>query len=600
MGKRQRRRQRQQKNKTVKQQKPAVQRYLLPNADAPLLDVVFHQDVTDEDKRICLDYWAFTEPGAWTWKVAEIGPTTAVLRTVKAACHADLLTIVCPDCAGPRSVYSRSDLTATRLWAPDVFPLQETVSTVKCQACRDAEAAEQAREAERAAEEERERTARKVESAGVWLQEQADRDMPGSIPDLVGCLTLLAMVEIMQRKDTETIGPLDSLNYTLTASADTDIETFRTLYQNQWICPTTPATVGNFTFNEDGTARGVYITQIPWRLAPSLGGKAAARRETISLVQDVLWDRPDEIKKQVYKLEAGMAVNYLEGLLTRKYNEDPIPEHRLPDAYETFLSARREGFTLGQLVAVAWSATASSVAWGQRTPGLKPGSVSAASVTNLERRIGYARDRRIDKYDLPNWVPRPAIHSTALRLLQQQEDEFDALSRFRSLRQQIESRDIEDLEYDQDDTPASGGDERLGGADFLERLRAGTPRESTDPPITYGLVTPDGDLEFHTEPPDKMRDKVGLAGSGYVDRVVLPEQARVHAYVAELVTASEGEANPVADQMLRLLGCFDGPFYGPISFFGIGRRGMRPCGLDTEQQEMLRAAHEVARSRSCS
>ncbi|MFC7469764.1 hypothetical protein ACFQVA_22825 [Actinomadura keratinilytica] len=122
MGKRQRRRQRQQKNKTIKQQKQAVQRYLLPSADTPLLEVVFYQEVTDEDKQICLDYWAFTEPGTWTHKVAEIGPTTAVLRTVKASCHADLLTVVCPDCAGPRSVYSRSDVTATRLWFPDVFP----------------------------------------------------------------------------------------------------------------------------------------------------------------------------------------------------------------------------------------------------------------------------------------------------------------------------------------------------------------------------------------------------------------------------------------------------------------------------------------------
>ncbi|MFF3366334.1 hypothetical protein [Streptomyces misionensis] len=598
MGKRQRRRQRQQKNKTIKQQKQAVQRYLLPSADTPLLEVVFHQEVTDEDKQICLDYWAFTEPGTWTRKVAEIGPTTAVLRTVKAVCHADLLTVVCPDCAGPRSVYSRSDVTGTRLWFPDIFPREETVSTVKCQTCRDAEAAEQARQAERAAEEERERIARLVESAGVWLQEQADRDMPGSIPDLLGCLALLAMVEITQRKDTEAIGPLHSLNYTFTASADTDIETFRTLHRNRWICPTTPATTNDFTFNEDGTARGVYITQIPWGLAPSLGGKTSARRETISLMQDALWDRPHEIKEQVYKLEAGMAVNYLEGLLTRKYNEDPIPEHRLPDAYETFLNARREGFTLGQLVAVAWSSAASSVAWGQRTPGLKPGSVSSASVTNLERRIGYARDRRIDEYELPNWVPRPAIHSTALRLLQQQEAEFDALSRFRSLRQQVESRDIEDLEYDREDTPEPGGDGTLDGADFLEQLRTRTPHESTEPPIAYCLVTPGGDLEFHTEPPDKMRDKVGLAGSGYVDRVVLPEQARVHAYVAELVTASEDKANPVADHMLRLLGCYDGPFYGPVSFFGIGRRGMRPRGLDAEQQEMLRAAYEVARSRS--
>lgn len=596
MGKRQRRRQRQH-NKTTKQQKPAVQRHLIPSADAPLLEVVFHSDVPAGDKQICLDYWAFTEPGTWTRKVSDIGPTTQVLRTVKASCHADLLTVICPDCAGPRNVYSRSDVTATRLWFPDTFPIEETVSAAKCQTCREAEAAERVREAERAAEEEKERTARQVEAAGLWLQEQADRDAPRSVPDLVGALTLLAMVDIMQRKQEESIGPLHKLNYTLTASTDTDIEVIRTLHRDRWIIPTTPATTNNFTFNEDGTVRSVYITQVPWTLPPALSD-AAGRRELTSLLHGMLWDRFDDLHQQIHKLEAGMAVDYLEGLLTRKYNEEPIPEHRLPDAYETFLNAREEGFTLGQLVAVAWSSAAGSVAWGQRTPGLKPGSVSAASVTNLERRIGYARDRRIDEYELPNWVPRPAIHSTALRLLKQQEAELGALSRFRALRQQVVSQDIEDLDYDHDDTPVPGSDEGLDAAGFLERLCSGAARESTDPPITYGLVTPGGDLEFHTEPPDKMRDKVSLAGSGYVDRVVLPEQARVHAYIAELVPASEDNANPVADQMLRLMECYDGPFYGPLAFFGIGHRSRRPRSLDAEQQDMLRAAYEVAVARA--
>ncbi|MFE9776081.1 hypothetical protein ACFYOV_31380 [Streptomyces sp. NPDC005931] len=32
---------------------------------------------------------------------------------------------------------------------------------------------------------------------------------------------------------------------------------------------TTPATTDDFNLNEDGWSRGVYVTQIPWRLAPS-------------------------------------------------------------------------------------------------------------------------------------------------------------------------------------------------------------------------------------------------------------------------------------------------------------------------------------------
>jgi hypothetical protein len=563
--------------------------------ELPLLEVHIHPGTPADVAAMCRQYWEFTQPGQWARHVSAIGSTSLVYKAVREACRAELLTVVCPRCTAPATVTSRSDLAATVVWGPD-FPTEPVDARTPCKDCAAVEAAERVREAEQAAQEEQQRTARQVEAAGLWLQEQAERDAPTSLPTLVSALTLLAMSDIMQRKQADSIGPLNNLNYTLTASAETDIEVFKTLYQDRWICPTTPATTNNFTFNEDGTARGVYITQVPWMLAPSLSS-GAGHRELISLLHDMLWDRPDDLHQQIYKLEAGMAVDYLEGLLTRKYNEEPIPEHRLPDAYETFLNAREEGFTLGQLVAVAWSSAAGSVAWGQRTPGLKPGSVSAASVTNLERRIGYARDRRIDEYELPNWVPRPAIHSTALRLLQQQEAELGALSRFRALRQQVASQDIEDLDYDHDGTPTPSTDGTLDAAGFLDRLRAGTPQESTAPPMTYGLVTPSGELEFHTEPPDKMRDRVSLAGSGYVDRVVLPEQARVHAYVAELVPASVENANPVADQMLRLMECFDGPFYGPISFFAVGRRDRKPRSLTADQQDMLRAAYEIASAR---
>ncbi|WP_327393893.1 hypothetical protein [Streptomyces phaeochromogenes] len=595
MGKRQRRRNRQKKQ--ASKQQLTVARYLYPDSGTPLLEVVFEPDVSEADKALCLDYWAFVEPGTWSRKVAEVGPTTAVLRTVRASCHADLLTIVCPDCSGPRTAHSRSDVTATRLWAPDAFPREETVTGGQCQACRDADAAEAAKAAERAAEEEQKKTKEQVDAAGAWLQEQAARDFPVGLPDVLGALTLLAMVEIMQQKDVETIGPLQDLNYTLTASASTDIDVLRTLHQERWICPALPATTGDFTFDEDGTVRGVYITQIPWQLAPSLGTKATARSEITCWMSRML--RASELNAHVHRLEAGMAVDYLGGLLVRKYNEEPIPEHRLPDAYETFLKALQEGFTLKQLVAVAWSSAAGSVAWGQRTPGLKPGSVSSASVTNLERRIGYARDRRIDEYDVPNWVPRAAIHATALWVREQHASEAVALGRFRDLKQRTDSRSLETAELD-GDLEDLGESEGFGTSlvSHFEDLRAGRTREPQTPAITYALVTPDGELAFCSEPADEMRYTVGASGAGVVDRILLPTPTSVHAYVGELVTASEELANPVADEMLRLLDCHDGPFYGPISFFAVGTRDPRPRSLDEEQQEMLRAVHEVALNRA--
>ncbi|MCX4571612.1 hypothetical protein OOK48_35415 [Streptomyces viridodiastaticus] len=598
MGKRQRRRNRQKKHTTTP--RPAVQRYLLPNADSPLLEVVFHPDVTDDDKAICLDYWAFTEPGTWMRKVADIGPTAAVLRTVKASCHADLLTIVCPDCAGPRSVHSRSDVTATRLWAPDVFPLEETVAGGPCQACQDAAAAQAAQDAERARQEKQAEAEERVTSASTWMADHSKRDHPDGLPDAGGALALLTIIEIMERTDAEAFGPLTKLEYSLTESDSTDIEALRELYQDGWIAPTLPATTADFAFNDDNTVRGVYIGQVPWRLAHALGSDARKTRQRVSTwMRHVLLEDASLTRLLVTNLEANMAVDYLNGLLTRKYNEDPIPEHRLPDAFHTFITALNDGFTLGQLVAVAWSATASSVAWGQRTPGLKPGSVSAASVTNLGRRIGYAKDRPIPEYDLPNWVNRPATYATALRILEQQSSEAEALARFLSLRQRIASRDLDAFDFDSD-MADHDPDEGLNVDDFIKELKSGTRRPSKEPPITYALVTPDGELGIHTAPPREMRDIVSMAGAGYVDRLILEEPSRVNAYIGEGVPASEATANPVASEMLRLLNCHDGPFNGPVCFFAIASHPGKPRSLDEEQQEMLRAAYEVAKTRSAS
>ncbi len=96
---------------------------------------------------------------------------------------------------------------------------------------------------------------------------------------------------------------------------------------------------------------------------------------------------------------------------------------------------------------MCWSAAAGSVAWGQRTPGLKPGSVAAACVTNLARRIGYAKDRPVVEYDLPNWVSKPAVHATALRWLAKHDAAATAAAEtmhaFRSMQQRVNSQPLD-------------------------------------------------------------------------------------------------------------------------------------------------------------
>jgi hypothetical protein len=595
MGKRQRRRERQQ-NK-ARQSRPPMRRHLFPREGDPLLEVHIEPGTSRADSDTCLAYWAFNEPGTWVHKVAEIGASVQVLRTVKASCRATLLTVLCPDCSSPETVTTRSEMTATGKWKADVFPRGEVTSPRRCRECREAEARAEELERQRADEERHRQSEKRVNAARAWLGDHAAAPLPEGTPTVVDALGLLTMVDIMERTGSDSFGPLPKLPYTLNPSEGADVDLIRSLHRQRWLAPTLPATTGDFAFDDD-TVRGVYISQVPWRLAHAFGENASEAREEIAaeMMRVLLVDLP-QLRHLVTDLEAEIAVRYLDGLLVRKYDEEPIPEHRLPDAYATFRAALQEGFNLRQLIAVAWSATASSVAWGQRTPGLRPGSVSAAAVTNLGRRIDFAKDRKIPEYDLPNWVTPPATHATALRFLEtQHRATTEALDTFRSLRQRIASRDLEALEFDgdMDDTGHHGetGDRR---PDSLADESHPDPHRT---PVTYALAEPDGSLTFRTGTPIEMRDKVTMQGSGFVDRIILEEPRTINAYIGELVPSASETTNPVASEMLRMLDCYDGPFNGPIAFFAVSSPRSRPRSLDTEQQELLQAAHHVALERT--
>ncbi|MBT2443014.1 hypothetical protein J7E93_23485 [Streptomyces sp. ISL-36] len=558
--------------------------------------------MSEEHKALCLAYWEFYEPGTWSRKVADLGSSTLVLRIVKESCHASVLTLLCPQCASPITVRTRSDLASTGRWRPEVFPIEEQNAKVPCDACREV-AAEARRQAEqRAGEERRRKSETQASNASAWVADHSGHPLPEEPPSVQDALALLTVIDIMERKDSESFGPLKKVDYLLGTSVSADVETLKNLHRQRWIAPTLPATIGDFAFNGDDAVRGVYVDQVPWRLAHSLGAEAPqARRDTADDTRRILLDRAPELKEIGQDLDAVTALMYLDNLLTRKYAEEPVPEHRMQEAYDTFREGLRGGFTLGQLLAVAWSATASSVAWGQRTPGLKPGSVSSAAVTNLGRRLGYAKDRPVPEYDLPNWVTPPATRATLLRLLEQHRAESEALLRFRSLQQRLGSRDLEALELDGDLAEAadSGGATTKDSSfcEYLADLRSDARVREPSPPLTYALVVSDGSLEFRSESPEDMRENVGAAGAGLVDRIILDEPRTVHAYVGEMVPTTRENANPVATEMLRLLGCHDGPFFGAISFFAVGPRSYQPRSLDQEQQEMLCAAHEVAQAR---
>lgn len=587
MGKRERRRKRQRGKATPP---AATTRILYPSSAQPLLEVHLEPGTPDEVADLCRAYWEFTTPGTWARHVSAIGSTTQVYKAVRDACHAALLTVLCPECTAPITVSSRSEMAATGHWADD-FPLEAVDARASCADCLDAAKALRAQEAALEKQREGEARKRRVNSAGEWLERAADVDEALAYPKPKLALALLAMAEIMQ-KSGKPFGPLDGLRYTLTGTSSGDIELFRTLFPDGWVIPTVPATTDCFTYDDEGNATGVYITSIPWTLPRWLGSTPEQAIDTaITDMRKVLSENVESVRVQVVNLEAVMAVDYLNGLLTTKYNETPIPEHRLPDAFDIAHKALKNGFSLEQMVAVAWSAAAGSVAWGQRTPGLKPGSVSSAAVTNLERRIGYAKDRPVPDYDLPNWVARPATHATALRFLEQNEAASEALSTFRSLHQRVNSRPLDAVELD-DDLAEGGRSEPRDWDKWMEQLRSGAPSIDTSRTLTFASVSPDGECEVQTTTLNEMKRIAGQP-HGMTERLPIDGTQTLDSFVPVFADSSVHKPNPVATRMIELLGGGYGTVNGTVVFFQTGR-SHSPQSLDEDHQQLIHAAHHAA------
>lgn len=585
-------RQRRRKGQAAGDQKPrpvpVPERILFPDQQQPLVEVHIALGTSPEVKDLCVAYWAFQEAGVWERKVSELGSAHLVLKQVKAASRASLLTLVCPGCASPSTVASRSEVQATGYWRPGEFPTTPVETKTLCVACRDAAAAAKAEEAAAAEAAQEEQRQRRLDNASAWMARQKDLRYAEENPDTLGALTILAICDIMERTGKDAVGPLKDLPYTLTGSAKRDTDTIDVLFGQRWIMPTLPATTSDFAYNDDDTVSGVYLAYVPWALATWLGDGPEALTEARDCMRAALERNVDRVRGVVLDLETGIAIDYLEGLLTRKYREEPIPEHRLPDAHATIRAALAAGFTLGQVVAVCWSAAAGSVAWGQRTRGLKAGSVSAAAVTNLDRRIGYAKDRPVVEYDLPNWVERPAIHATALRWLQEHGAAAETLKEFRALQQRINSRPLDAIELDDDlaSSPPSFND-------FLDALKESTPVPDSGPRGTFAVVHPDGTLTVDLGTVSTMRR---IAGEPYsmAERIIIEGTRGLVALVPECADSTAHPTNPMGAAMLGLLGAGEGPIRGNVVFCGADA-GNRLGGLTDDLRDLVGLAHEAAK-----
>lgn len=605
MGKRQRRRNRQ-KAKGVgqsQQQAPAAPKadtVQYPVGEVPLLQVDISDGTPPEIRDMCLAYWEFAEPGTWARNVSAIGATSFVYVTVKEACTVSLLTVACPDCSSPITVTSRSEMAATGFWKAGAMPTEVVRSAAPCGYCQKAqrEARAQRETAEKRKLEEQ-RQARRT-NAGRWLDSHREYDTWGDEPTMKSALALLAMTDILEKSGTGTFGPLNKAAYTFTGSPDGDFEVMQELHSNDWIAPTTPATTDNFAYNDDDTVHGVYPSTVPWRLAYWAGddtGDACSDVRVILRQELSAFDDLDEVQEVVYELEAGMVVAYLGGLLENKYGEAPIPEARIPEAHETAKAALEDGFTLKQMLAVAWSATSRSAAWGARTEWVKPGMVSSAAVTNLGKGVGYAKDREVPEYEPPHWLKEPAILAPARRLLAEHAEAREAMAAFRNIHQRIASRADDPVDFHDELDGAGFKDFGQQFQEWVTELKDGRPQRDDTQAMTYAVVTPDGEMQIKDGTAKTMRDEVSLSGAGFVDRVMLETTRTINAYVGELVPPTKENDNRVAVEMLRLLGDGGGKLFGPIAFFQVGAGSHRPSSLDREHQELIRAAHKAVVAR---
>ncbi|MFJ5098970.1 hypothetical protein [Streptomyces sp. NPDC088557] len=597
MGSRKQRQKRQHENARKKEQRKAraqqaARRTFFPDSENRLVEVVFHDNLTAQDLKLCRDYWSFTHPGEWTHKVIDLGPSPRTTNTVRAFSHAAVLTLKCLQCEEPLTVRNRTELAALRIWHTDMFPLTERPSRAPCADCREEaartretrrreELADQRRAAEQTQQEKDDDRAAQVKAASDWVARHAERPAPDELPEPPAALTLLTMLSIMIASGTYTFGPLNKLSYHLSPTERSDAEVFAELHTQGWIAPTLPATTKDFVFADKNTVDAVYVEQVPWRLAHACGDTLQDHQDIVQHLRLALLDTADSLQALAEDLTVATSVAYLNSLLVTKYQEDPLPEHRLPDAHVFFRQALRRGFTMGQTLAVAWSAAASAVAWGQRTPGLKAGAVPSAAVTNLERRLGFARDQKVPEYDLPHWVTPPANYRTVSRLLEQHQAESHALMRFHSLQQRVATRETEELELTGD----------------LADTQEDVPQNSPDgTQITYGIITPNGTLEFRTGTTDDMKREIGTPSHREPLPIPLSATLSMHVPTSAPHRTARALANPIASSMAYLLTGSLLPVDGTVVFAAAGPTPGH--GLREDQQKMLQAAHAVAELRN--
>jgi hypothetical protein len=245
------------------------------------------------------------------------------------------------------------------------------------------------------------------------------------------------------------------------------------------------------------------------------------------------------------------------------------------------------------MLAVAWSAADGAVSWGQRTRGLKPGNVSAAAVTTLERRAESAKDRPVLEYNVPNWLALPAVRATARRFIedyQRGEAADAAYQEFARVLQRVSSRPTRSPELDDDLAEGLGdGPTRWDQDDESASRRA----DQTEKP--FAVVTPAGELEIRSA-----TDLAGVRAAagephGLAEHVLIVGIDWVAAVVPVFIDHATHPENAVAAGMLSLLGAGPDGANGHVAFYQTDGHNQF-VALDDDVRQLIQAAYETVRA----
>lgn len=431
MGKRERRRKREQGRKNPSQQRrvatpePIVREFPLA---APRLRIVIKHDAPEDAQRISALYWEIKDDGTWARTVGSIGVAGDIGAVAAAHSYATLLNCPCANCSEPIAVTNRS-------WANKVGGknLDAEAPAYLCGECTKIRQQEETERQQRAAEQkrvERERERQQAERlqrliAHALADEERKAEPADPLPkdNPLALALYVALISYATRNPGKTLPSLTSVGpLGWTGDAEQDRELFSDLYDAQLLALAPESPQQAFTVSQDGDGISFVSTEVAWRV---VGGLTAAQ-ERVRKIADDLRTQPgpqaaearEAFTALVDRLEVIDISGYLDNLLTKKYGYPAVPEARREELADVIRKGLAHGYTSGQMICFAWRAADSAAAWKERNPRMGPPEAASASVTSLNGKIDKAIElhHSIPEYEAPRWHASPLALACFRRL----------------------------------------------------------------------------------------------------------------------------------------------------------------------------------------